>query len=186
MNKKYVNFFKKVSKVDGFLPIQFIILFLCLYFGVKYVYWVFQKPSDEAYNAKFENYSGLLVLVNIHKGNGKGGGGVGGRIVIEGDKGRIEFRLNHYSTYSQQQDLPYFLGKRRFNLTHYKNNIVSCNDDQGGVCIPKCDSPINCEISVIQKNREMCFYGLLISLFISVIIFLVASIEVLIKDKFNV
>jgi len=155
MDKKYIEFLKKVSKVDDFLLIQSIFLFLCLYFGIKCIYWIFQKPSDDAYNAKFENYSGLLVLVNIHRGSGKSGGGsVGGRIVIEGDKGRIEFTLNQYSTYSQQQDLPSFLGKRRFNLTHYNNDIVSCTDDHGGICIPKCDSPINCENFAIQERRR--------------------------------
>jgi len=114
------------------------------------------------------------------------GGGVGGRIVIEGDKGRIEFWLNQYSTYSQQQDLPSFLGKRRFNLTHYNNDIVSCTDDHGGICIPKCDSPINCENLVIQERRRDSFFVSLIFLCISVFFFLAASIKILIEGNNNV
>jgi|GEM_PF-1936286 len=187
MNKKYIEFLKKVSKIDGFIPIQFTFLSIFLYCLLGYIYSFFQKPSAEAYSRKFESYSGLLIIVHKRKGGGRAGGAGGiDKIVIEGDKGVMEFKLNVYSVYNQPQDLDYFSGKKIFKLTHYNNYIVSCTDDKGGACIQQCSTPVECENLVIKKNREEYFIGLLISLLMFVIFFFAASIHALKEGKNNV
>jgi len=185
MNKKHIDFLRKILKVDDFLVVQFVLLIPLLFFGFNYIYYSFQNPSKNSYNARFESYSGELVFFYKTQGRGRGGGGVLNRIVIEGNNGRIEFKMNLYSKYNHSQYLNYS-EKRIFNLTHYNNYIVSCADNHGGVCDPQCDSPENCEYFVIQKGRRETLTGLLICLFISIFFFLAASIKVLIGGKNNV
>jgi len=169
-----MSFLRRMTRVQDFWILQFVGLLFITFYGVRYVNLSLKKVGDSAYSAELKTYSGVLTNLNQRKGIDE--------IVIDGENGKMKFLIGEYSTYTKRGDLEYFIGAN-FDVSYHKAFIVSCTDDRGGECIPKCATPLECEQKAIKSWRDTDLLGIYAGIGCSMFGLIASFIKILFGDE---